>query len=84
MAKQRLTTQQIWQFIANAAQSPLSREQVIEQLILALRRKLNYLAYREGRGRQTAYDEALSSDVEAIARAIVFLQESEADHATST
>jgi hypothetical protein len=75
MPRQPVTTEQIWQLIADAAHSPLSREQVIEQLALALRRQVQYLAYRERRGRQTAYDEVAHSDVEALARAIYLLQE---------
>lgn len=78
MPRQIVTTQQIWQFITDAAHSPLSREQVIEQLTLALRRQLQYLAYREQRGRQTPYDEVAHSDVEALARAIHLLQERKA------
>jgi RNase P subunit RPR2 len=70
-----ITTEQVWQLIADAAHSPLSREQVIEQLILALRRQLQYLSYRQRRGRQTAYDEVASQDVEALTRAIWLLQE---------
>lgn len=75
MPRQIVTTQQVWQLIADAAHSPLSREQVIEQLTLALRRQL---AYREQRGRQTAYDEVAHSDMETLARAIHLLQERKA------
>lgn len=75
MPRQTVTTEQVWQLIADAAHSPLSREQVIEQLTLALRRQVQYLAYRERRGRQTAYDEVAQADVEALARAIHLLQE---------
>ena len=62
MSRQRITTEQVWQLVADAAHSPLSRAQVIEQLTLALRRQLQYLAYREQRGRHTAYDEVAKSD----------------------
>ena len=74
-----ITIEQVWQLIADAAHSPLSREQTIELLVLALRRQLQYLAYREQRGRQTAYDEVAQQDVEALARAIHLLQEKEAE-----
>ncbi len=74
MPRQTATTEQVWQLIADAAHSPLSREQVIEQLTLALRRQVQYLTYRERRGRQTAYDEIAQQDVEALARAIWLLQ----------
>lgn len=69
-----MTTEQVWQVIADAAHSSLSREQTIEQLVLALRRQLQYLAYRERQSRQTAYDEVAQQDVEALARAIHLLQ----------
>ena len=69
MPRQRITTDQVWQLVADATHSPLSREQVIEQVLLALRRQ-QYLTYREQRGRQTAYDEVARQDVEALARAI--------------
>lgn len=74
MARPGVTTEQVWQLIADAAHSPLSREQTIEHLILALRRQLHYLSYRERRGRHTAYDEVAKSDIEALARAIWLLQ----------
>jgi hypothetical protein len=78
MPRQTITTEQVWQLIADAAHSPLSREQVIEQLTFALRRQLQYLSYRARRGRQTAYDEVAHSDAEALARAIYLLQEGQA------
>jgi hypothetical protein len=59
MPRQLITTEQVWQLVADAAHSPLSREQVIEQLMLALRRQIQYLAYRERRGRYTTYDQGL-------------------------
>lgn len=80
MPRERVTPEQVWQLIAAAAHTLLTCEQVIDQLLLALRRDLNYLAYRERRGRQTAYDELKASDVETVARAIHFLQEGEATH----
>lgn len=63
----------IWQRLQAAKASPLTREQVIEHLTASLRRNVNYLARRERRGRQTASDEALERDMEAIARAMVLL-----------
>lgn len=80
MPGQRVTTEQVWQLIADAAHSSLSREQVIEQLTLALRRHLQYVSYRERRGRHTAYDEVAKPDVEALARAIHLLQEGKDSH----
>jgi hypothetical protein len=74
MPRQLITTEQVWQLVADAAHSPLSREQVIEQLLLALRRQIHYLSYRERRGRHTAYDEVAELDVAALARAIHLLQ----------
>lgn len=65
----------VLKLIEAAKASPLTREEVIEQLTANLRRSASYLAYRERRHRQTAYDETLEADMEAIARAIVFLQE---------
>jgi hypothetical protein len=73
MPRQTVTTEQVWLLVAEAAHRPLSREQVIEQRTLALRRQLQYLSYRAQRGRQTAYDEAARQDVEALAVAIWLL-----------
>jgi hypothetical protein len=75
MSRPTITPEQVWQLVADAAHSPLSREAVIEQLALALRRQLHYLSYRERRGRHTSYDEVAQQDVEALARAIYLLQE---------
>lgn len=75
MQKPLITTKQVWQLIADSAYSPLSREQTIEQLTLALRRQVQYLAYRAQRRHQTAYDEVAQQDIEALARAIHLLQE---------
>ena len=78
MRRPLITTEQVWQLIADAAHSPLSPEQTIEQLLLSLRRQLQYLSYRERRGRHTAYDEVAQQDMEALAWAIRLLQEKEA------
>ncbi|HLW02745.1 MAG TPA: hypothetical protein VKT82_29085 [Ktedonobacterales bacterium] len=80
MRRPLITTEQMWQLIAYATHSPLSQEQVTEQLLLALRRQLQYLAYRERRGRQIAYDEVAKRDVEALARAIHLLQAAKDSH----
>ena len=67
-------TQRVWQLLAEARTSSMTRETVIEQLILSLRRNLSYLARRMRDGRQTAYDEALERDLEAMARAVALLE----------
>lgn len=67
--------QQALLFTQAARANPLPREEVIIRLGAALRRNLNYLAYRERRGRQTAYDEVLEQELEAIASAICYLQQ---------
>lgn len=69
-------TECVWQMLAAARISSITREEAIEQAILCLRRNLRYLARRDHRGRQTSYDEALERDLEAIARLIVLLEPS--------
>lgn len=66
----------VWPMLERAKTSTMTREEVIERLALSLRRNAGYLAHRERRKRHTAYDEVLEADMEAIARAIVLLQES--------
>lgn len=68
-------TERVWQMLTVARASPMTPAEVIEQLTASLRRNVAYLARRERLHRQTAYDEALERDVEAIACAIVLLQE---------
>lgn len=68
---------EIWHLLENARASSVTPAEVIEQLTASLRRNVTYLARRERLHRQTAYDEMLERDVEAIARAIVLLQEKE-------
>lgn len=53
---------------------PLPLDEVLARLGATLQRNLNYLAYRARRNRQTAYDEALEQELEAIACAIHYLQ----------
>ncbi len=61
--------------LLNAASSnPLPLDEVVTRLGAAIQRHLNYLAYRQRRNRQTAYDEALEQELEAIASAIHYLQ----------
>ena len=67
-------TQRVWQLLAEARTSPMTREAVIEQLILSQRRNLSYLARSMRDARQTAYDEMLERDLEAMARAVVLLE----------
>lgn len=40
-------TERVWQMLAAARASSMIREEVVEQLTLALRRNLRYLARRE-------------------------------------
>jgi hypothetical protein len=70
---------EIWQLLENARDSTMTPAEVIEQLTSSLNRSVSYLARRERSHRQTAYDELLLRDLEAIAHAIVLLQESEAN-----
>lgn len=70
-------TERIWQMLDAARASSMTLADVIEQLTASLRRNVTYLARRERLHRQTVYDEIVERDVEAIARAIVFLQEQE-------
>ncbi len=61
--------------LLNAASAhPLAIDEVIARLGAALQRRLNYLAYRQRQNRQTAYDEALEGELEALASAIHYLQ----------
>ena len=69
-------TQHVWQMLADARTSAMSREEASEQAILFLRRNLRYLARRVSRGHQTSYDELLERDLEAIARLVVLLEPS--------
>lgn len=66
---------EIWQLLENARASTMTPAEVIERLTASLRHSVNYLARWERLRRQTAYDEVLEREVEAIARAIVLLQE---------
>ena len=68
-------SEEIWRLLENARASTMTPAEVIEQLTASLNRNVSYLARRERSHRQTAYDELLARDVEAIARAIVLLQE---------
>ena len=70
-------TQRVWQMLTNAQTGTLATAEVIEELVFSLRRQVWYLAYRRRGGCQTAYDEVAHSDVDALARAIHLLQESE-------
>lgn len=70
-------TERVMQMVSAARTSPMTPAEVIEQLTASLRRNVTYLARRERLHRQTVYDEVLERDVEAIARAIVLLQEKE-------
>lgn len=58
-----------------ASAHPLPREEIVTRLGAALQRNLNYLAYRARRHRQTAYDEVLEQEIEAIASALLYLQQ---------
>jgi hypothetical protein len=62
------------QLLQAARANPLSLEEVVVRLGQALRHNLNYLAYRQLRKRQTAYDEVLEQELEAIASALLYLQ----------
>jgi hypothetical protein len=46
---------------------------VIAQLVSRIRRDQGYLAYRKAAGRKTRYDEQVTSDLQALALAAVFL-----------
>ena len=70
-------TERVMQMETAAHASSMTPAEVIEQLTASLRRNVIYLARRERLHRQTVYDEVLERDVEAIARAIVLLQEKE-------
>jgi hypothetical protein len=84
-------TERVWQMLADAQTSAMTREEATEQAILFLRRNLSYLARRARRGHHTSYDELLARDLEAIARIVALLEpssaathavaESEAEHA---
>lgn len=63
------------QMLAHAHASTMTRDDVVAQLAKALLRNAAYLARRERRGHRTAYNEVLEADMEAMARAIVLLQE---------
>lgn len=63
-------TERVLQMLAAARTSTMSRDEVKEQLMLSLRRNLSYVARKN---QHTPYVEALESDLEAIARAIVLL-----------
>lgn len=71
-------TDHVWQLLANARTSSMTREEATEQAILCLRRNLRYLMRRAHRGHQTSYDELLERDLEAIARLVVLLEPSTA------
>jgi hypothetical protein len=71
-------TQRVWQLLADARTSAMTREEATEQVLLFLRRNLHYVARRERRGRRTGYDELLEQDLEAIARMVVLLEPSSA------
>jgi hypothetical protein len=60
-------TERVWQVLADARSSSMSRTEVMERLTLSLRRNLTYLARKK---QQTPYVEALEGDLEAMARAI--------------
>jgi hypothetical protein len=65
--------------VLNAARdNPLPREEVLARLGEALQRHLSYWTYRQRRGVHTPYVDALKSDIEAIANAIHYLQQTEA------
>jgi hypothetical protein len=51
----------------------LTREQVVAQLVSRIKRDQGYLAYRKASGRKTRYDEQVTSDLQALALAAVFL-----------
>lgn len=63
-------TQRVWQMLADAQTSVMTREEATEQDILFLRRNLRYLAGRERRKRHTGYDEMLERDLGVIARMV--------------
>jgi hypothetical protein len=58
-----------------AAQSGLTREQVITALQSRIRRDENYLAYRKTAKGHTSYDDQLKADLRAMAPAICYLEE---------
>src|ERR1051326_4180313 len=64
----------VWQMLANARASAMTREEATEQAILFLRRNLSYLARRARRGHHTNYNEVLERDLEAVARLVVLLE----------
>jgi hypothetical protein len=69
----RETTDVVGELLRAASANPLPREEVLARLGAALQRNLNYLHRRARRGTRTAYDEALESDLEAIASAMHYL-----------
>lgn len=71
-------TERVMHLLAAARASAMTPADVIEQLRASLRRHVTSLARRERLHRQTAYDEALERDVEAVAKAIFLWPESEA------
>jgi hypothetical protein len=74
LPRQAGPTEQVWDSSTRAAESPLTHELVIEYLIQALRRTLNSLASQKRREHQTSCAEALTSDTEAMARAMYLLK----------
>lgn len=68
-------TQEALELIEAARKTPLAKDEVVVRLGKLLRRDFNYKAYRRRNGQYTAYDEVLEESMEAVASAIVHLQE---------
>ena len=62
-------------YLALAGEAGMTREQVILQLVSHIRRDQGYLAYRKASGRRTRYDDQVTSDLRALAFAVVLLDE---------
>ena len=73
-------TERVWQMLAAARTSAMSREKASAQAMFFLRSNLRSLARRAHRGRQTRYAEALKHDLEALARLIVVLDQEASWH----